>query len=233
VAAVDPDNRPFRVFYAGRIERSKGVFDLLAIARRFKAQGIDDVVFDICGSGGAFDQLKANTQAAGVADRFLLHGYCNQPAMRRHYEASHVVIVPTTSDFVEGFNQVVAEAVLARRPVITSAVCPAIDYVREAAIEVPVDDVQAYGDAILALRNDPALLRAKIDACAALQAPYYDPARGWGAALEAALRSLRGNVAQRASNRQLWKRRPRTSTATSQARPSTWHAPAAETASLE
>jgi glycosyltransferase involved in cell wall biosynthesis len=227
VARVDPSKRPFRVFCAGRIERNKGVFDLLAIARRFKAQCIDDVVFDICGSGGAFEQLRANTEAAGVADRFFLHGYCNQPAMRRHYEVSHVVIVPTTSDFVEGFNQVVAEAVLAGRPVITSAVCPAIDYVREAAIEVPVDDVQAYGDAILALRNNPDLYRAKVEACAELQAPFYDLSLGWGAALEEALRPLRGGTTETRSKLRLWKRRPRTSAAaTPQPRPSTWHAPA-------
>jgi glycosyltransferase involved in cell wall biosynthesis len=229
VAPVDASKRPFRVFYAGRIERNKGVFDLLAIARRFKAQGIDDVVFDICGSGGAYEQLKANTQAAGVADRFLLHGFCNQPAMRKHYEASHVVIVPTTSDFVEGFNQVVAEAVLAGRPAITSAVCPAIDYVHEAAIEVPVDDVQAYGDAILALRNDPDLYRAKVEACAKLQAPFYDLSLGWGAALEGAMRPLRGDdTVEPALKPRLWKRRPRSSAAAAppQPRSLTWHAPA-------
>jgi glycosyltransferase involved in cell wall biosynthesis len=187
----DPVARPFRVFYAGRIERSKGVFDLLEVARRFKAEGVDDVVFDVCGSGGDDRELAASAQAAGVTDRFLLHGYCNQSAMRGMYARSHAVVVPTTSDFIEGFNQVVSEAVLAGRPVITSAVCPALWYVRDAAIEVPVDDVRAYGDAILALRNDPKLYRAKAEACVKLQGPFYDLAHGWGAALQEALQPLR------------------------------------------
>ena len=56
--------------------------------------------------------------------------------MRAMYDDAHVVIVPTTSDFIEGFNKVVAEAVLAGKPVITSSVCPALEYVRDAVIEV-------------------------------------------------------------------------------------------------
>jgi glycosyltransferase involved in cell wall biosynthesis len=180
------------VFFAGRIERDKGVFDLLTIAKRFKAAGVDDVAFDVCGTGGAFEELKREVETAGVADRFLMHGYCNRPVMREKYCESHVVIVPTTTDFIEGFNQVVSEAVLAGRPVITSAVCPAIYYVRDAVVEVPVDDVQAYGDAILSLRNDRELYRRKVDACEPLKAQFYDESLGWGAALDKALLPLRG-----------------------------------------
>lgn len=187
--------RPFRLFYAGRIESDKGVFDLLEVARRFKAEGVNDVVFDICGRGGAFDELKAQAEAAGVTDRLLLHGYCDRPRMREMFENSHVVIVPTRSEFVEGFNQVVSEAVLAGRPVITSAVCPAIHYVGDAAYEVPVDDARAYGDAILALLNQPELYRRKVAACSQVSAPFYDPARGWGAALRQALDPLRAKGA--------------------------------------
>jgi len=186
-----PDRRPFRVFYAGRIERSKGVFDLLSIAKRFKHEGIDDVEFDVCGTGGALDELRRHAVTANVTDRFLLHGYCNQPEMREKYAASHIVIVPTTTDFIEGFNQVVSEAILAGRPVITSAVCPALSYVHEACIEVPPDDARAYGDAILQLRNDPKLYQTKRDACRAVEEPFYDESQGWGAALRAALLPLR------------------------------------------
>ena len=187
----EPARRPFRVFYAGRIERNKGVFDLLTIAKRFKQEQVDDVVFDICGTGSAFDELRDQAAAAGVTDRFLLHGYCNQPVMRQKYAEAHVVIVPTTTDFVEGFNQVVSEAVLAGRPVITSDVCPAVSYVSGAVLQVPPDDAEAYGDAILRLRNDPALYQAKLDACRDVQEPFYDISLGWGAALRDALLPLR------------------------------------------
>src|SRR6185503_9776339 len=108
--------------------------------------------------------------------------------MRRMFSEAHVVIVPTTTDFLEGFNQVVAEGVLSGRPVITSSVCPALDYVREAVIEVAPDDVKGYGDAILKLREDAAFYEAKAAACRQAQAQFYDPARSWGTTFEAALR---------------------------------------------
>jgi glycogen synthase len=187
--------RPFRVFFAGRIEWDKGVFDLLEIAERFKAQGVDNVVFDVCGRGAAFDELQAKATAAGVTDRIVLHGYCDRPKMQQMFEQSHVVIVPTRSAFVEGFNQVVSEAVLAGRPVITSGVCPAIHYVGDAAYEVPVDDAKAYGDAILALLNQPELYKRKAAACRQVSNQFYDPARGWGAALRQALAPLRSKGA--------------------------------------
>ena len=70
------------------------------------------------------------------------------------FRKAHVVIVPTTSQFEEGFAKICAEAILAERPVVTSAVCPALASIREAAIEVPPDNVEAYFQAIVELAND-------------------------------------------------------------------------------
>src|SRR6185437_9977736 len=49
-----------------------------------------------------------------------------------------------TTDFIEGFNKVVAEGILAGKPVITSSVCPALEYVADGIVEVPPNDTQAY-----------------------------------------------------------------------------------------
>src|SRR5262249_12247213 len=57
-AIEPPAGQPFRVFFAGRIERDKGVFDLLAIAQRFATAGRTDIEFDLCGSGSALDELR-------------------------------------------------------------------------------------------------------------------------------------------------------------------------------
>jgi glycosyltransferase involved in cell wall biosynthesis len=181
---------PLRVFFAGRIERNKGVFDLLEIARRFAAEERSDIEFDLCGDGSALAELRRAVEQAGVGERFRCHGHCDKPRMRAMYTAAHVVIVPTTSDFIEGFNKVVAEAVLAGRPVITSSVCPALEYVREAVVEVPPNDVKAYGDAILKLRDDAGLYESKRRGCATVQAQFYDADRGWGAAVKRMLREV-------------------------------------------
>ncbi|HZL37571.1 MAG TPA: glycosyltransferase family 4 protein [Tepidisphaeraceae bacterium] len=180
-----PAPPPFRVFFAGRIERNKGVFDVLEIARRFQADGRTDIEFDLCGEGSALPELRSRIERAGpaLAARFRCHGHVEKPRMRQMYATAHIIIAPTTSDFIEGFNKVVAEGVLAGKPVITSSICPALEYVRDAVVEVPPNDVAAYGDAILRLRDDAALYEAKRQGCATSQPPFYDAVRGWGAAV--------------------------------------------------
>ena len=90
---------PFRVFFAGRIEKNKGVFDLLEIARRFTIAAAANIEFDLCGDGSDLQRLREAAAAAGVADQFRLHGHSTKPFMREMYEKCHVVIVPTTSEF--------------------------------------------------------------------------------------------------------------------------------------
>ena len=188
-----PQSRaPFRVLFAGRIEAYKGVFDLLEIAKRFAADGRDGIEFDLCGTGSAIEELKRKVGEAGLSSRFRVHGHCDRAKMRQMFRECHVLIVPTTTDFPEGFNQVVVEGILAGRPVITSSVCPALDYVREAVVEVPPDDVGAYHDAIVRLHDDVSLYEQKRAASVALQGQFYDPKRGWAAAL---LKAIGGNGA--------------------------------------
>ncbi|BAZ41070.1 group 1 glycosyl transferase [Calothrix sp. NIES-4101] len=170
---------PFRVLYAGRIEYSKGVFDLLEIAKRFAAEGRRDIVFDICGNGSALEALRLAVQESGVETIFLCHGYCKKAKMKTMFCNSHVVIVPTRSDFVEGFNRVVAESILSGRPVVTSAVCPAVFYLQEGILEVPPDDVMAYGNALLSLSNNYQLYEQKRQACLTLQEQLYDIKNSW------------------------------------------------------
>lgn len=175
---------PFRILFAGRIERNKGVFDLLEIARRFQEEGQTEIEFDLCGAGSALEELRGAIERAGLSARFRTHGHCSREVMQQMLRQSHAVIVPTTTDFIEGFNQVVVESVLAGRPVITSSVCPAIACVQDAVVEVPPDDVTGYGNAILRLQSDGGFYEAKRRACLSYQEQFYNPAQGWGAALK-------------------------------------------------
>jgi glycosyltransferase involved in cell wall biosynthesis len=163
------------------------VFDLLNVAKRFATEGRTDIEFDLCGDGQALEELRRQAKAAGLAERFRCHGHVEKRVMASWYERSHLVVVPTTTDSIEGLNKVVVEAVLAARPVVTSRVCPALEYVREGVLEVPPDDARAYGDAILRLVDDKALYDAKVRGCAASTEQFYDPARGWGATLRKVL----------------------------------------------
>lgn len=179
----------FRVLYAGRIETDKGVFDLLDMAQRLTARGYSQVYFDLCGTGSALEALKTAAAAAGMTDRFICHGHCNQTKMQSLLNQSHVVVVPTRKDFVEGFNQVVAEGVLAGRPVITSAVCPAIAYVAPAVVEVPPEDMEAYVRAIERLCSDRTFYEMKHQGTYSVREQFFQVNHSWGAALKEILTS--------------------------------------------
>lgn len=178
-----PAHPPFNLLYAGRLEKEKGVFDLLNVAVDLKKAGHRSIVMHLCGDGSQEMALRRTAAEKDVEDIFHIHGYCRRPEMLKQIGRSHAFIVPTTTAFGEGFNKVVAEGILAGRPVITSAVCPALEHVRDGVVEVAPDDWDGYRRAIVQLAGDQALYNDKRQACVRLQKPFYDPARSWGAAL--------------------------------------------------
>ena len=175
---------PFRIFFAGRIEANKGIYDLVEIARRLNAGRPRLFVFDICGDGGELSALRQLVAKSNLQDVVKCHGYLDSERLSAVLASSHAVIVPTTSRFEEGFNMVCAEAILAGRPVITSPVCPALEYVREAAVEVPPDNIEKYCQAILKLYDDQEFYEQKQGACAKLQGQFYDPKNSWAEKLK-------------------------------------------------
>jgi glycosyltransferase involved in cell wall biosynthesis len=106
------------------------------------------------------------------------------------WSRSHAAVVPTTRDFVEGFNQVVIEAILSGRPVVTSEVCPALDYARPCAIEVPPEDVDAYAQAILTLVDDTATYERLRGNCRNVGMQFLDESKSFGAAVRRVLTAL-------------------------------------------
>lgn len=178
---------PFRVFFSGRVEADKGVFDLLAMARELRRTHGEAIVFEVLGEGSALAELRAAVAAEGLGGTFFLPGHCERPELLARLNEAHVVIAPTRSSFPEGLNKAIIEAVLARRPVISSAVCPACDLVAPAVVEVPPDDVDAYRAAILKLYENKRFYEAKVEATAILREAFFDRSRSWFALARAML----------------------------------------------
>jgi glycosyltransferase involved in cell wall biosynthesis len=171
--------RPFRVLFAGRIERNKGVFDLLHAARQLEAELPGEFVYDICGDGSDVEALARQAAALGLDTIFRLHGRLDRDKLVARYRAAHVVVVPTRSDFCEGFAQVVAEAVLLGRPVITNVVVPALETLREAIVEFVPDDASSLATGIRLLADDGELFAAKRAACTRYREWIFDTRRGY------------------------------------------------------
>lgn len=182
---------PARFLYLGRMEQSKGIFLLLAVAKRLRAMGRSDIGFDVCGDGSALGAFREAVQRDGLASSIAVHGVVDNQRAIELWTHARAAVVPTTARFNEGFNQVVVEAILAGRPVITSKVCPALDYVRAAAIEAAVDDVDSYLHAIVTLADDHRLHARLCAAAPAAAAPFYRYENSYGFAVEHVLRALR------------------------------------------
>ncbi len=184
-----PDS--FRILYAGRIEHNKGVFDLLWAADQLKKNGRDEIIFDICGDGNALSELKERAKADGLADTFQMHGHCDRTKMQRILGESHLLVVPTRTDLIEGFNKVVVEGILSGRPVITSNVCPAVRYVADAVVCVEPDNRQAYLDQILRLCDDRHAYEQMRHSTEHLRKQFYDESKSWGSAMTCVLNAVR------------------------------------------
>jgi glycosyltransferase involved in cell wall biosynthesis len=187
-----PERRPFRVMFVGRFEAYKGLFTLVEVARRLKQLGRKDIVFDLCGDGGVFNQIKDAVQREGLGDSFVLHGWCSADKLQEVSKQSHVYVVPTTTEFVEGFNHVIIEGLLVGRPVVTSKVCPAVEYVPNCLSLGEPDSAEGYLAAILALADDVALYKRLQERCLAEAARFLDPSEeSFGAAARHVLLALR------------------------------------------
>jgi glycosyltransferase involved in cell wall biosynthesis len=181
------DTNPFRIMYIGRIVRMKGVFDILAIARKIESQAPGRVRWEICGSGPDLDELKHQRIQMALEEIVTIRGWTPLPDLQDVYARSHISIVPTRSNYREGLAMTAAEAILAGRPVITNPVVPALEVLRPACIEARTNDVDSYVAAILKLVDNPSQYRVLCNACPALRDQFYDRDQGLTAILKKAI----------------------------------------------
>lgn len=181
-------NTPFRLLFAGRIEINKGILDLVAVMKKLTTNIQIEVVLEVCGDGSAVNMLKQQIYQAGLDSSIKLLGKLSQAEMFTAFQRCHAVIVPTTVDFAEGFNQVVAESVLAGRPVIATSVCPANEIFPRSVIEVSPGDVDQMANEIARLASDSSWYDSVRSYSHQEASPLYDSAQSFGAAVKLAIR---------------------------------------------
>lgn len=185
---IPAERRPFRVLFIGRIETSKGVFDLLEVAKLLSNENCD-YFFEVAGTGSQLDSLREMVVKAGLENTFAIRGFLNADELNESLLRCHVTIVPTTIDFNEGFNMAVVESVLAGRPVVTSTVCPAVNYLNGSVLTVQPGDIQGYADAIHQLASDATHYDSMIEAGKKDIEQFFDESYSFGASVEHILRS--------------------------------------------
>jgi len=183
LAPPDWNQRPFRLLYSGRIERDKGVFQLLDLVENLNDTLPGGFVIEVCGSGSAEQDFASEIQRRNLGASIHVLGRLGRAGMRKTFERAHAVVVPTTAAFAEGLNKALVEGVLAGRPVVATDVCPALALFPHSAISVPADEVQPMAQAFLRMATDQHFYEGLREHCEREAQPFFDPANSWGRAL--------------------------------------------------
>lgn len=184
---IPPPNiseKPFHILYFGRVEREKGVFDLVEIAKRLKQEGIDNFQISICGCGSKEDELQHYIARNSIGDCCKFEGFCNREKYLSMVKKAHLFIVPTRSSFAEGRNSVAVESIICGRPLVTSESSNALDVVSEATFIANVDDVESYVQAIKEVYLNPDLYKNKQSKCKQINQPFFDLNNSWKSAIK-------------------------------------------------
>jgi glycogen synthase len=185
-----PPGERFRLLYVGRLEKNKGVLDLVKIMVGLERLHPGRFVLDICGEGSALSELEQAIADACLSKTITVDGQCTTAVLSSLYQSCHAVIVPTRSDFEEGYAKVAAEAVLSRRPLVMSAAVPALADLAPATSVARVDDVDDYVRAIRSLSEDEDFYLERVRAADGCRSQYLDERNGYGAALRIGLQPL-------------------------------------------
>lgn len=143
---------PVRLFYHGRVDRRKGVLDLLhalpMVAGAWHCT--------ISGIGPDVDEAQALAADLGLGDRVTFTGYADYEAVPDLYRAHHVFVSPT---YAEGFSNTILEAMASGQAVLSCRSVGVTDCIRddENGVLVEPGDVPAIAAALTRLVTDNAL----------------------------------------------------------------------------
>jgi glycogen(starch) synthase len=145
---------PVRLFYHGRVDRRKGVLDML--------HALPDVAGDwrctVSGIGPDYEPARALSAKLGLGDRVTFTGYAEYDAVPALYRAHDVFVSPT---YAEGFSNTILEAMACRHAVLSCRSVGVVDCIRdgENGLLVEAGDIPAQTAALSRLVTDATLRR--------------------------------------------------------------------------
>jgi glycosyltransferase involved in cell wall biosynthesis len=150
---------PYRLLYTGRIDRVKGLFEIVEALSLLLTSGFD-VVLDLVGIPAKgdliLDELAARARSLHIGERVRYHGYKAAGAeLLSYYRQADIFI--TASKSYEGFPRTIWEAMASSVPVVATRVGSIPAFIDDAAILVPPKQVPALARAVEDLLTDPHL----------------------------------------------------------------------------
>jgi glycosyltransferase involved in cell wall biosynthesis len=125
--------------FVGRVQRDKGVFDLLDAFRTLRASTAHLGLIYV-GNGKDIEQLEREARASEVSADILFMGRVDHRQLSTVVRHSSVVVTPTHPSFPEGFPKTVLESLAVGVPVVAPRTGPfpyAIDHDRNGLLFEP------------------------------------------------------------------------------------------------
>lgn len=140
------------ILFMGRLVYEKGIQHLIDAMPKV-LNGYNDAKLVICGKGGMMDELKAQAERLGIANKVYFAGYMNGKDVPKMYKAADISVFPST---YEPFGIVALEAMLAENPVIVSDIGGLDEIVqhRENGMKAYCGNSNSIADSILELLYD-------------------------------------------------------------------------------
>ena len=162
------------LLYHGRVDRRKGVLELIEAVSRLKAEG-RDLRLVISGIGPDLEAGKELTSALHLSDIIKFTGYVSYEGVPKVYRSADLFVSPTWS---EGFSNTILEAMASGLPIVASRAIGVVDCLtdRENALFHEIHDVEGLSRQIGALLDNP-MLRHQLasNALSEIQTKYRWP----------------------------------------------------------
>lgn len=140
------------VLFLGRLEREKGVFDLLEAVAKI-AERVPGIRLVLCGAGSARQALQRLAEQRGIGALVAFPGWVDGQAKADLLQRAGVFVLPS---FAEGMPMAVLEAMAAATPVVASRVGAVAEMLEGGASGFVVEpgNVPLLGEAILSALID-------------------------------------------------------------------------------
>lgn len=140
------------ILFVGRIDREKGLFDLIECAKYiFNIRS--DIHFNLAGNGRDLKKLLRKIKKAKIQDKFIFLGQVEKKHLVKIYQNASIFVLPS---YHEGLPGVILEAMSCGLPIIATDVRGNRDIIfqGENGIIVPPRDPKKLAEAITKLLED-------------------------------------------------------------------------------
>lgn len=158
------NNKPIKFLYTGRIDRTKGLLNILQALILIDKSDID-LVWNLVGSveknDPILEELFQLAKTNNFSEKIIYHGYkTTGPELFQYYQKADIFVTATTNS--EGFPRTIWEAMANSLPVIATKVGAIPDFIEGSAELVEPHDVNALVVAIKNLINSSELRKKYI-----------------------------------------------------------------------